>query len=300
MRDWKAIGKKLLFPPIWLSVMLVIFSTGALICVFVKGMEESIIAYIIYVVSFYALVVLGALCWKVIPRRYRAVKSKMNENKYVNMYLSDAVFKNNIGLFRSLGINIIFVLVNIVSACVYRTFWFGIFAMYYAIIAMIHFLLVIYVRKNQIGKNRRGELRRARLCAGILMTVNLVLTGSILMMVFFDRGFNYKGILIYVVATYTFYITYAAVHDMIRYRKYQSPVMSITKITKLATALFSMLFLETAMFAQFGAETSAEVKKLMIMLTGAGISVAIVTMAIYMIVQTTREIKQYKHNKERD
>ena len=36
----------------------------------------------------------------------------------------------------------------------------------------------------------------------------------------------------------------------------------------------------------------------LLILTGAGISVAVVTMAIYMIVQTTREIKQYKHNKE--
>lgn len=33
----------------------------------------------------------------------------------------------------------------------------------------------------------------------------------------------------------------------------------------------------------------------MIILVGAGISVAVVTMAIYMIVQTTREIKQYVH-----
>lgn len=66
----------------------------------------------------------------------------------------------------------------------------------------------------------------------------------------------------------------------------------------MASALFSMLFLETAMFAQFGADTSTEVKRLMIILTGAGSSVAVVTMAIYMIVQTTREIKQYKHNKE--
>ena len=66
----------------------------------------------------------------------------------------------------------------------------------------------------------------------------------------------------------------------------------------MASALFSMLFLETAMFAQFGADTSMEVKRLMIILTGAGISVAVVTMAIYMIVQTTREIEQYKHNKE--
>ena len=56
-----------------------------------------------------------------------------------------------------------------------------------------------------------------------------------------------------------------------------------------------MLFLETAMFAQFGADTSSEIKRLMIILVGAGISVAVVTMAIYMIVQTTREIKQYVH-----
>ena len=35
-----------------------------------------------------------------------------------------------------------------------------------------------------------------------------------------------------------------------------------------------------------------------VVLTGAGISVSVVTMAIYMIVQTTREMKQYKHNKE--
>ena len=53
-----------------------------------------------------------------------------------------------------------------------------------------------------------------------------------------------------------------------------------------------MLFLETAMFAQFGADTSSEIKRLMIILVGAGISVAVVTMAIYMIVQTTREIKK--------
>ena len=97
---------------------------------------------------------------------------------------------------------------------------------------------------------------------------------------------------------YTFYITVIAVTDMIKYRKYKSPILSITKVIKMASALFSMLFLETAMFAQFGADTSTEVKRLMIILTGAGISVAVVTMAIYMIVQTTREIKQYKHNKE--
>ena len=123
------------------------------------------------------------------------------------------------------------------------------------------------------------------------MTVNLVLSGAVLMMVFFDKGFQYQGILIYVIALYTFYVTITAIIDMVKFRKYKSPILSTSKIIKMASALFSMLFLETAMFAQFGADTSAEVKRIMIMATGAGISVAVVSMAVYMIVQTTKEIK---------
>jgi len=116
--------------------------------------------------------------------------------------------------------------------------------------------------------------------------------------VFFDRGFQYQGFLIYVIAMYAFYITVTAVIDMIKYRKYKSPILSITKVIKMASALFSMLFLETAMFAQFGAETSPKVKRLMIMLTGAGISIAVVSMAIFMIVQTTKEIKEIRSGTE--
>lgn len=60
------------------------------------------------------------------------------------------------------------------------------------------------------------------------------------------------------VALYTFYITTTAIIDIIKYRKYNSPVMSISKVIKLAAALVSMLFLETAMFAQFGADMAKE------------------------------------------
>ena len=70
--------------------------------------------------------------------------------------------------------------------------------------------------------------------------------------------------------------------------------MSITKVIKMASALFSMLFLETAMFAQFGADTSPETKQIMIMATGAGICIAVVGMAGYMIVQTSKEIRRSK------
>jgi hypothetical protein len=69
--------------------------------------------------------------------------------------------------------------------------------------------------------------------------------------------------------------------------------MSISKIIKLAAALFSMLFLETAMFAQFGGEMSLKNQQIMIMATGGGISVIVVTLAVYMIVCCTKEISDF-------
>lgn len=294
MQDWKKVGKKLLFPPIWIIALLIVICTVALVMIFINGWEMSPLAYVSYVLAFYTLIVICIVCWKVFPDYYKRAKSKMHENKYIDRYITDAVFKSNVGLYRSLAINLIYVVVNAVSGYIYQTYWFVIFAVYYAIIAMMRFLLVRYVIKNPIGNNHLGELKRARQCACILMTVNLALSGAVLMMVFFDRGFQYQGFLIYVIALYTFYITVTAVIDMVKYRKYNSPILSITKVIKMTSALFSMLFLETAMFAQFGADTSPEVKRLMIMLTGAGISIAVVSMAIYMIVQTTKEIEEVR------
>lgn len=298
MRDWQQIGKKLLFPPIWIIALLTVICTVMLAEIFIKGWEMSPLAYVIYVLSFYTLTVICIWGWKVFPDFYKSTKDKLHKNKYIDRYLTDVVFRSNVGLYCSLAINLIYVVVNAVSGYIYQTYWFVIFAVYYAIIAMMRFLLVRYVIKNPIGNNHLGELKRARLCAYILMTVNLALSAAVLMMVFVDRGFQYQGILIYIIAMYTFYITVTAAIDMIKYRKYKSPVLSITKVIKMASALFSMLFLETAMLAQFGTDTSSEEKKLMIMLTGAGISVAVVTMAIYMIVKTTGEMKQYKYNEK--
>lgn len=50
-----------------------------------------------------------------------------------------------------------------------------------------------------------------------------------------------------------------------------------------------MLSLETAMFSRFGGEQSPENKQLMIMLTGTGIAVIVVVMAMYASYGTRRK-----------
>lgn len=55
--------------------------------------------------------------------------------------------------------------------------------------------------------------------------------------------------------------------------------------------MFNLKEIDLFVFRGFGADTSTEVKRIMIIATGGGISVAVLTMAVYMIVQTAKEIK---------
>lgn len=298
MKQEKSLYKKFLILPLWLIIILMLASAGALIFVFVKGMVETLVAYAVYAVSFYTFTVICIACFKTIPEYYRNIRKKVYENKYANRYLTDAVYKTHINLNASLTVNLLYAAANAVFAVMYHTYWFAIFAVYYGIMAVMRFLLVRYVGKNHIGESRIGELKRSRACAFILLTVNITLSWVVLMMVYYDRGFKYQGYLIYVMALYTFYTTTTAIIDVFKYRKYNSPVMSMSKIIKLASLLFSMLFLETAMFSQFGQDTSDSFRRIMIMATGAGICVMVVGMSVYMIVRSTKEIRKYRKSEK--
>ena len=52
------------------------------------------------------------------------------------------------------------------------------------------------------------------------------------------------------------------------------------------------------MFSQFGEEMAEENKRLMIILTGAGVSVAVITMSVYMIARCAIEIKKIRSNED--
>lgn len=292
--DWKKIGKKLLFPPLWIIILLTLVSVVALVFVFIKKWDTTPIAYIVYVLSFYALSVLCILLSIVLPKKYRQIRNKIDEIPVGHKYMTDAAFRTHISLCLSFGVNLLYVGVNILSFALYHSKWFAVLAGYYVILSVMRFLLVRYVRQHGIGKNYFGELRSAKVCSCILLMVNFALSGSVLMILYDNKGYEYHGILIYVMAVYSFYITTSAVVSLVKYRKYKSPVMTMTKIIALSSALVSMLSLETAMFSQFGKDTPAETKWIMIALTGAGISASVVTMSAYMIVKTHKQIKEIK------
>ena len=295
--DWKKIGKKLLFPPVWLVVLLVIISAVALTFIFVKGMEKSIPAYMAYVLAFYTLSIVMVFCVMVLPKKYSTMKRKIYNNPFGNRYMTDRVFRANISLLVSFVISMLYVGINLWSWHMLGSYWFVVLAVYYVIMAVMRFLLVRYVRIQKIGTNILNEWKRSRICAYILLLINLSLSGAVLMILYQSKGYDYPGVLIYVMALYTFYSTIHAILDIVKYRKLGSPVMSTAKIVSLSGALVSMLNLETAMFAQFGADMSMENQRIFIILTGAGVSIAIVTLSVILIVKATKAIRREKYGK---
>lgn len=293
--EWKKLIK-LLYPPIWLIILLVPVCTAALVYTFIGGYETHPLAYVSYVLSFYTLTAIVVRCIKVIPKHYRTAKEKVYSNPVGERIMTDMKFRTHISLYGSLGINLLYVALNAVSGFLYHTAWFFVLAFYYTILAVMRFLLLRFVNRVGIGKNRFKELRRSRACGYILLTVNLALSGAVLMILYQNKGYEYNGILIYIMASYTFYITVLAIVNLVKYRKLGSPVMSMAKIISMAAALVSMLSLETAMFSQFGRDMSPQNQRLMIALTGAGVSAVIVTMSVYSIVKNSREIKKIMEN----
>lgn len=292
--DWKKLGNKLLFPPIWVMVLLTILSAGLLALVFLKGWEQSVIAYIVYVLSFYTLSVDSLFCALVLPKQYRQIRQKIYDNPLGNRYMTDKVFRTKVSLFSSLAVNLLYVGINLLSWYLYKSWWFVCLAVYYAILSVMRFLLARYVRLHQIGADRYGELRRSLICSYIMLLLNLFLSGAVLMVVYQNRGYQYHGVMIYVMAMYTFYITTSAIINLVKYRKLGSPVVSTTKVISLAAALVSMLNLETAMFAEFGADMAKADQQLMIMLTGAGIAATVIALAVLMIRRCTKEMKKMR------
>ena len=286
-----------MFPPIWLVVLLIAISTILLVAVFMNGWEQQVIAYFVYVLAFYTLTVATLFCVMVLPQKCSILKQKVYSNSFGNRYFTDQAFRTKIHLYLSLCINLLYVGINILFWHFSHSWWFVVLAVYYVIMAVMRFLLVRYVQQKVIGSNILDEWKRSRLCAYILLLINFSLSGAVLMILYQDRGYDYPGMMIYVMALYSFYATTHAVINIVKHRKAGSPILSTANIVSLSAALVSMLNLETAMFAQFGAEMTQENQSLMVILTGAGISITIITLSIILIAKSTSNIRSKHHGK---
>lgn len=293
MERFRRILHKLLFPHPAVILASVPAATALLIYTFAFGNENSPIAYLSYAFSAYALIIVCAAVYRTAGHAKNGIKSTIDNIPLAHRYFTDVSFRMHVSLYMSLGLNLLYAALKLVCGVYYCSVWFGTLALYYIMLAVMRFLLLRHVNRSGIGLDYVSELRRYRLCGVILMLMNIALSGVVILVVSKNEGFEYSDSLIYIMAMYAFCSTITAVIDIVKYRKYKSPVMSAAKAVKLAAALVSMLSLETAMLTQFDDGDRPEIfRRAMTGATGGCVCLIVLVMAVYMILSATKRLKE--------
>lgn len=288
---WKKLAKALLFPHIAIMIMLVPIATVFLVYSMVFLGTDSITAIISYVLAFYTLTV---WCFK-IPYLIRFFKEFKNENKYARRWLDDAHLRVNVSLYGSLIWNTAYAVFQLGLGFWHHTFWYYSMAGYYIALAIMRFFLVRHTSKHNPGEKMRKELIKYRACGIVFLLMNLTLSVMVFFMIYWNRTFNHHEITTIAMAAYTFTAFIRAIINIVKYRKYHSPVYSASKAINLAAACVSMLTLESTMLTTFNDGTmDLFTRRLFLGLSGGVISVFIIVMAIYMIVQSNKKLKSLK------
>jgi len=291
----KKIGKALLFPHIAIMLVLIPIATALLVYSMAFVGTNTVIAYISYVLSAYTLTI---WCFR-IPKLISFFKNFKAENKIAKRWFSDAHLRVKLSLYVSVTQNAAYALFQLFLGIYHNTFWFYSLAGYYISLALMRFFLLRHVVKHNAGERMRSELIRYRACGIIFLVMNLALTTMIFFMVFWNRTFEHHEITTICMAAYTFTAFTFAILSIIKYRKYNSPVYSASKAISLAAALVSLLTLESTMLTTFGGDKmDAMTNKMLLGCSGGVISAAIIAMAVYMIVHSTKKIRSFKQKVE--
>lgn len=284
----KKIGKACLFPPLAVAIALVPIATVLLIYAMVFVGTETVLAYISYALAVYTLTV-----WCVrVPRIVRRVKRFRQENAYARRWSEDVRLRVNVSLFGSFLWNAVYAAFQLWLGIRNASFWFYSLAVYYLFLAVMRFFLGRHAGKYRAGEHMRAEWVRYRACGWCFLLMNLALGVMIFFMLYFNRTFEHGEIVTISMAAYTFFTFAKAIINLVRYRKYDSPVYSASKIVGLAAACVSMLTLTSTMLNTFSdASLTSTGQKLILGLTGVGVCAFVIAMAIYMIYRATTKLK---------
>lgn len=298
MNKTKKILLKLLYPHWVLVCLLTLLSTAGLLWIFLSGLEEAPVAYAVYMLAFYTLCTVCAA----VPGIYKKGRALVYKNNHAARYLTEKELRTRISLYSGTLINLGYAVFKLFTGVYYRSVWFGAVAVYYMVLCLIRYVLIREDRHStQISteeERRLHDWKSYRNCGWLLLILNAAVTGMVVQMIWQNKSYSYPGFVIYASAAYTFYRLTMAIIRTVQTRHGSNPVFSAAKAMDLCAALMAIFALQTAMFSSFGMEMTAESRGLMNLLTGSAVSLAILCIAVYMIVRSTKILRSKKTTKQ--
>jgi hypothetical protein len=293
--NWKKLGKALLFPHMAVMILLVPIATVLLVWSMMFLGTQSPISIASYVIAAYTLTV---WCFK-LPYLIRLFKTFKEKNKLAKRWQEDARLRMNVSLYGTFAYNALYGVFQIWLGLRHGTFWFLSLGAYYVCLAVMRLVLLLHTGRYAPGERMRTELKKYRATGWVFLIMNLALALMVFFMVYWNRTFEHHMITAIAMAAYTFLSFTLAILNVIKYKKYQSPVFSAAKAISFASACVSMLTLTSTMLTTFqDGSMDASTQKLMLGCVGAAVVAIVTYIAIYMIVHSTKKLKEEVKNGE--
>lgn len=284
----KRLLRVLLYPPTSVLLFFVPSAAALLIYAMLSLTENDPLRYFSYVFSAYALTV---VCLR-IPNLIKMVCGIRDNNRYVRRWATDTRLRVNVTLTGNAAWNSAYAVLQLCLGVYHRSSWFCSLSAYYFSLAAMRFYLARHTYRYKAGEKMRNELKRYRACGWLLLLMNLALSFMLMLMVKQNHLVKHHEITTITMAAYTFSALTMTVVNVVKYRKYNSPVFSASKVISLAAASVSMLTTEGTMLTTFDkGEINPKTQVIILMVSGFAVSALIITMAIYMIVIGNRKLK---------
>lgn len=291
---WKQLARALLFPPLAVLFLLPGLSAALLVYSMRALEEENPLRIASYVLAFYAL----SICCARAPALFRRLQRLRQENRHLARWRADARLRVNVTLVASALYNGAYAALQLALGLRHHTAWFYSLAAYYALLAAMRLHLARHTLRHSPGERPQQELRRYRACGWVFLLTNLALSAMIFSMLHAARAVRHHEITTIALAAYTFTSLTMAVINVLRYRKYNSPAFSASKAISLAAGCVSMLTLENTMLQTFHTENmTPQTARLFLRLSGGAISIFIIAMALCMIAQANRKLKNLENER---
>ena len=200
--------------------------------------------------------------------------------------------KISLTLYGTFFYNSIYAVFTLILGILHKSSWYISIAAYYISLAIMRFSLLRYFRISKAGEDVISELKRFRLCGIVLLIMNTALSGLTFYQTIASKELKHHGATAVVLALFTISLFSLSIINVIRYKKFNSPVLYAARLISFVSALVSMLSLETAIISRFETALSDGWQRAITGLSAFAVLAIITYIGIFMVVRSNKALKK--------
>ena len=294
MKKFKGKINKILFLPIFIILFFSALCAVGLTFIFISVFDLGVYTLVSYVLLIYLLLAFILLVGLKAKGNFKKAGENHKKDSFLKRVLTDTSFRTKTALYFSSGMNLFYGAINVFLGLSSNSLWFYILSGYYIILSVIRFTLLKVFIKQNIGEDLFLENKKALTCGKILLALNITLIAALLMMIFKNKGYEYKEYLIIIMGFYTVYIITQSVINILKHKANKSPIILSSRVVSLSAALVSLLALESTLILRFFSKTTQFLRNITLSLTGGAVIFVVIIMSVYLIVQSKAKLKNLK------